>query len=399
MAVSAHTLRQFDLFAGLTDAALASLLPLCQAHEFPKDAIIFHEDDEAQALYLLARGKVSLYLEKKIRVRPYGALRKATIGVLDAGQVLGWSALVRPYRYTFSATCLEPSALIGIDASGLRRLIDRDHSLGYVLIGHVARIAKTRLMETTHTLTYFLLSLVCHELKAPLAAVENYLNLILGGYAGEVTQRQRQILERSCVRLEEMTDLIGGLLDLAYLRPEDIRSEFLPVSLDEVLTWSLEDVRFVADQKGIQLQVEVPRDLPQMIGAPKRLRQLFVNLLKHAINASPEGGAVTLRVQAAGDGAQAEVIDSGPSFSPQDLPHLFEDFYKVAGVQAPPVGLGLPIARRIVEAHGGEIRAESPYPPGGPCGTRFVVFVPRDPRATIGEGSHHDEEFAVHASP
>jgi signal transduction histidine kinase len=75
------------------------------------------------------------------------------------------------------------------------------------------------------------------------------------------------------------------------------------------------------------------------------------------------------------------VIDSGPGIPAEDLPHIFEDFYRSASAEAPGLGMGLAIAKRIVDAHNGQIWVESPYPPDGQGGTRFALILPKEPRA------------------
>jgi signal transduction histidine kinase len=164
------------------------------------------------------------------------------------------------------------------------------------------------------------------------------------------------------------------------MRPEQIQSDFQPVVPNEVLVESLEDVQLQAKDKKIDLEVDVPVELPEIVCAPSRLRQVFTNLLGNAIKFTPERSRVTLRVTDGGDHLRAEVTDSGLGIPADDLPHIFEDFYRSSSAEAPGLGLGLAIVKRIVDAHNGRIWIESPYPPGGQGGTRFVLILPKDPR-------------------
>jgi len=378
MAVSVEVLRRFALLDGLTDQDLVLISPLAREEHHPAQTVLFSEDEEATALYLLVEGKVSL--EKKIRLGPQGSSRLATIEILAPGDGFGWSAVVPPYVYTASAVCMEPSTVVVLDGPALRRLCARNHLIGHRLMEQVVRIVALRLKETTHTLTYFL-SIVSHELRAPLAAIENYLHLMLNGYGGQLTDQQRLFVERSCVRVAELSELIGRVLDLARMRAEEIQSDFRPVSPAEITRLSLEDIQLAAKQKWIKLQVDVPDGLGEIVAAPERLRQVLTNLLSNAVKFTPEAGTVTLRVRGQNDSLIFEVMDTGPGILPEDLPRIFEAFFRGTNVQETGLGLGLSIAKRIVDAHQGSIQVESPYPPLGKGGTRFTVVLPRDPRS------------------
>jgi signal transduction histidine kinase len=377
MTVSASTLRQCSLFDGLTNDDLTLVARLGREQECPAGVILFTEGDEALHLWLLVEGKVAL--EKKIQLGPHSTPRPATIEVLGPNEAFGWSALVEPYIYTTTGVCLVPCSVVSIDGPSLRLLLEAHPRMGFVIMEALAKVVATRFKETTHTLSYFL-SVISHELKAPLAAVENYLHVMLSGYAGSVTSTQQNMLERSCLRLQELSALIGNVLDLARMRPEQIQSDFQPVVPNEVLVESLEDVQLQAKDKKIDLEVDVPVELPEIVCAPSRLRQVFTNLLGNAIKFTPERSRVTLRVTDGGDHLRAEVTDSGLGIPADDLPHIFEDFYRSSSAEAPGLGLGLAIVKRIVDAHNGRIWIESPYPPGGQGGTRFVLILPKDPR-------------------
>jgi len=242
-------------------------------------------------------------------------------------------------------------------------------------MARVAELVATRLKDTSHMLIYFL-SIASHELKGPLAAVENYLNVILAGYTGELTAQQRHMLTRSCVRLRELYELINDLVDLARMRPEMVQGEFAEVDVSELIALSLEDVELVASERGVRLCTDVPEGLPTIMGSAHRLRQVLTNLLNNAVRFSPPGAEVHLRAGVVDSQLQIEVIDAGECIDPEDLPYLFDDFYRRRSDQGENFGLGLAIVRRIVDIHGGDVRAESPYPPGSDRGSRFSVRLP-----------------------
>jgi signal transduction histidine kinase len=131
----------------------------------------------------------------------------------------------------------------------------------------------------------------------------------------------------------------------------------------------------VAQQKGLTLKVEMPESLLKINGASRRLQQVVTNLVSNAINYTNEG-MVLVRVSDNDNEARVEVIDSGIGILPEDLPRLFNDFFRGSNVGSKGTGLGLSISKRIVEAHGGRIWAESPDPETKK-GSRFTFTLPK----------------------
>lgn len=143
-------LRHNELLVALTEGELSRLTPLCSDFVAIEDATIFMEGRHAPHLYLVTEGQVAL--QKWVRV-PHGARsRRTTITVARPGEVIGWSALVEPYRYTLSAVAWELSRLISIDAKMLRRAMDMYPEMGYKLMMSLAVVMSTRLRQTTDAL-------------------------------------------------------------------------------------------------------------------------------------------------------------------------------------------------------------------------------------------------------
>ena len=238
--------------------------------------------------------------------------------------------------------------------------------------------ANEKLVELDRMRTYFM-GMVSHDLKSPIVAVESYLQVILGGFAGEINEEQREMLTRSSYRIKELLKLIGDLLALSRIEAGQIEREFEATSLSEVIRKSVEDMRALAEEKNLELRVEIPAELPRIYAAPNRLQQALNNLLGNAIKFTPEKGLVTVRVDSRDEHFQVEVIDTGPGIPADELPHIFEDFFRGRDARTiKGTGLGLSITKRIVEAHRGKIWAESPYADGK--GSRFVFTLPVKPQ-------------------
>lgn len=232
-----------------------------------------------------------------------------------------------------------------------------------------------RLTELDRLRTYFL-GMVSHDLKSPLVAVESYLQVILGGFAGEINEEQQEMLDRSSHRISGLLNLIGDLLDVSRIEAGQLAKEFEATSLSEVIEGSLEDVQAMVEEKGMRLRVEVPEKLPVIHAAPHRLRQVLNNLLSNAIKFTPPQGLITINVEDKRDHLRVEVTDTGGGISPEDLPYVFDEFFRGRDVERTGAGLGLSIARKIVEAHGGKIWVESPCTADGK-GSRFIFTLPQ----------------------
>jgi CheY-like chemotaxis protein len=153
-------------------------------------------------------------------------------------------------------------------------------------------------------------------------------------------------------------------------------ADFADVPLSEVIENSIGDVRGMAQQKGIQLNNNVSTKLPQVWGMAKRLQQVLTNLLSNAVKFTPTGGTVTISSRETDDHVQLEVVDTGIGISPEELPKLFTAFYRGLKTDTEGAGIGLSIAKKIVEAHGGRIWAESPCPETG-VGSKFSFTIPK----------------------
>lgn len=219
------------------------------------------------------------------------------------------------------------------------------------------------------------LSVVAHDLQSPLAATQTFLWQILDGFAGEVTDEQRDMLEKSTRRIDRLLRLVSDLLDIPRIETGQIVSEMKVISLDEVIKDSIEELRSLAKKKDMTIELESTPGLSEIYGASARLQQVMENLISNAIKYS-KGGTVLVRVTEDKDEVRVEVIDSGIGISPEELPHLFTDFFRGKNALERGSGLGLSISKRIIEAHGGRIWAESPCPETGK-GSKFSFALPK----------------------
>jgi len=374
MAVSPHQLNRFDLFVGLPGPFLEAVVPMAVERRCPDGTMLFAEGASASELFLVVDGKVAL--DKRVQLGRTGTPRRAPIEVVGAWQSVGWSSLVRPYEYTSSGSCQGETTVLVIPGERLLQMMLDQPDVGYEILNRVASIIRRRMESSTAMLTYFL-SVISHEIKRPLAAVESNLQLILGGYSGTVEDKQRRLLERSSLRLTDLRALISDVVDFARMQPSQIRSDFEMVDPARLSTDAVEDVRLAAQQKSIQIKVVSPGKLQPLVAARRRLGQVVSNLLANAVKFSPEGSTVLLRAHDEPEALVLEVLDEGIGIPAEDQPHVFEDFFRGENAEGyGGAGLGLSIAKKIVSAHDGTIEIASPYQ-AGKSGTKFTVRIPR----------------------
>ncbi len=236
----------------------------------------------------------------------------------------------------------------------------------------------------------FFLGLASHDLKTPLAVIASYLQVILDGFVGEIdvnSEKQRRWMERANVRILELIRLVNDFLDVSQLAPERVLVEMELVALSDVVQRSIGEVRARAEEKGVTLRLELvgcgqpedARQLRSVYAAPRRLQQVITNLLDNAVKFSPRQGEVVLKVCQHDDGVRVEVVDAGPGIPTLYMDHVFEDYFRARRKEfVPGAGLGLSTARKIVEAHGGQIWVESPCFEDGK-GSRFMFTLPPSP--------------------
>ena len=281
------------------------------------------------------------------------------------------------------STCLYASAYMVTSISGELRKRQRE----VVALQQKGLTEKTReLEEASKELTKLeqgrqnllrFLAIASHDLKAPLSAVQSYIQLMLGGFSGELTDKQRQMLGRSSTRITEQLELISDLLDISRIEGGQMVKEMEEVSLAQIVQDSVENVRAQAADKNIKLSTRVSTSLPKLKASGARLKQAITNLLVNAVKFTPDNGDVQLRVTEQNGDIYTEVMDTGVGISAEELPKIFDDFYRGVDREKAGAGLGLSIALRVVEAHGGKIWAESPNPEDKQGrGSKFTFTLP-----------------------
>ena len=217
-------------------------------------------------------------------------------------------------------------------------------------------------------------ALVSHELRTPLTSVRGYLELVLEGEAGHLSEEQARflrIVERNAVRLQ---DVVGDLLFIAQVDAGRLVLDSRPVDLASIVADAVEAARPAADEKPLELELETGSALV-VDGDRGRLGQLLDNLVSNAVKFTPAGGRVSVRASASNGHVELSVADTGMGIPDEEQGKLFQRFFRSARASElaiPGTGLGLTIAKAIVDAHGGSIACRSTEGQG----TTFSVELP-----------------------
>jgi PAS domain S-box-containing protein len=202
-----------------------------------------------------------------------------------------------------------------------------------------------------------MLAIVAHDLRNPLNTIHMGADLALEMLPeGAVGRRQFEMIQRS---VAQMNRLIQDLLDTSRLRNGQLALEIATTKLENVLNDACEMLQPLATHAGITLTYNVDEPLPDIRGDRARLLQVLSNLLGNALKFTPRGGSVMVKAASSDEGILVQVIDTGPGIVPEQLPHIFGRFWQASGTDRRGVGLGLSIAKGIIEAHDGTIWVES----------------------------------------
>jgi signal transduction histidine kinase len=240
-------------------------------------------------------------------------------------------------------------------------------------------------------------AMVSHDLKNPLAAIQmaaSFLRdeIVPADESHALERKHLEIIQRSA---ERMYRLIHDLLDAAAIESGHVTLTAVPTTVYELLLDAVDLLRPLAVSKRIEIVTSVSSGLPPVVADRERILQVFSNMVGNAIKFAPEGGRIEIAACEGDADVEFSVSDNGPGISSGDLPHLFDRYWQAAKTTRTGVGLGLPIAKRLVEAHGGTVRAESELGRG----SRFIFTLPIGAPRSSTSTAHESSMAICHASP
>lgn len=205
-------------------------------------------------------------------------------------------------------------------------------------------------------------SMASHELRTPLTSIIGYLSVFIDENKGKVEQTELDLLQKSLTSSKQLLALVGNLLNVNKIEREQM--SIFPQSLDylPIVTKVVEDLKSQAVQKNVVLNFTPPISLPKVLADPIRTPEVITNLVANAISYTNAGGSVSVSVESSPNEVTTSVSDTGVGIPKEAMPHLFSKFFRVSNTQqqaSKGTGLGLYIAKSIVEKLGGKIWVES----------------------------------------
>ena len=232
--------------------------------------------------------------------------------------------------------------------------INHQPEVGQIIVMHdITHFKETDKLKTE------LVATVSHDLKQPLSSMRGYLDLLQ--MANDFDERSLKFVDNLSFAFKNMQALIDDLLDIARIE-SGIKLDLKSIELMPILQRSMRNVQHRADEKSIKVVTDIPAPLPQISGDVSRLEQIFNNLIGNAVKYTPPEGTVTIKIEVRQNTLRVYVVDDGMGIGAEDLPHIFERFYRVRRPETDSIdgtGLGLAIVKSLIEAHQGKIDVES----------------------------------------
>ena len=202
------------------------------------------------------------------------------------------------------------------------------------------------------------ISVVSHEIRTPMTSIKGSLELLLGGYAGELPSETSELLGISLTAVDRLIRLINDLLDIAKIESGKMELHMDRLNLVDCVKKSMRSIRSLAEAQKVSIDAEHDGMIPDVFGDRDRLEQIITNLLSNALKYSPSESAVRIRVRHINNSVRVSVSDQGPGIPPGQLERVFDRFHQLEGAKKG-TGLGLTICRALIEQQHGQIWVES----------------------------------------
>ena len=238
----------------------------------------------------------------------------------------------------------------------------------------VLREQARKLAEEKKRLRFEFISVLAHELKAPLGAIEGYLNIIQAKTLGDELEPYEHFVDRSLARIQGMRGLIFDLLDLTRIESGQKQRNLIPTDIAEVMRSSIETIETSAAERQLDLQINIPDELILKLDAGEQ-EIIFNNLLTNAVKYNRDGGKVTVELCAEDEGYRLIVSDTGIGMTEAECAKIFDEFVRIKNANTRKIsgsGLGLSTLKKLVRLNNGEISVASQPD----VGTTFTLRIP-----------------------
>ncbi|MFA5143722.1 MAG: ATP-binding protein [Candidatus Omnitrophota bacterium] len=222
---------------------------------------------------------------------------------------------------------------------------------------------------------------VSHEFKNPLAVIKEDVGIIIDGLAGDTSPEQKKFLSAAKRNVERLIRLVTDLLDISKIEAGKMEMRMENFDVIVLINEILANYKRELEKKDISLKQDIQKDAGAVWADRDKISEVVINLLNNAVKYTPSGGEVGIKLIGNENEVCFEVSDTGPGIPEEYKDKIFDKFERITAEKIEGTGLGLPIAKDIVELHKGRIRVESPAwkdLPAGRQGSRFIFVLPRD---------------------
>ncbi len=372
-------------FPGLGKEEAEDIIGVSELHSFPPNTMVCCEGAYETTFYIILEGEVEV--TKLINPNEVRVLKH-----LKAGDFFGEMAIIHNAPRAATVTTVLPTTTLVIQKEAFSKLLETNSSMSLAMVREVSRrlrendemaiedlrLKAKELAEAYQQLAELdfarrqFLTTIAHELRTPLMAASGYMQVILSGKLQE--EALSSALNTVGRNLQEIIALVN---DILFLQEMDlILPEFQPTDIDSVIAIAVEQQRAYATRNKVDLKLTIPSGLPPVNADAKSLVRAFAAILNNAIKFSPDGGEVLIEVSCDRHLIHILFQDHGVGITPEALPKIFDRFFhldNIGGHLFRGIGLGLSIARQVIEQHHGSIEVRSE--PGK--GSIFIVHLPQ----------------------
>ena len=358
-------------FPGIKPGEVEELIANCQVKAYPGGTILCRENEVEHIFYMILEGEVKV-------TKLVNASEVRLLKTLGAGDFFGEMAIIHNAPRAATVTTTSPVVVLELDKKAFDRVLEKSSSIAMAMVREISsrlrandemavedlRVRASELAQAYQKLAEEelarrdFLSNIAHELRTPLMSASGYLHLLKkGAINGEQLGNAVETIDRN---VQQIITLVN---DILFLQEMDlVLSEFHPVDTGEVCRNVIERYKNKAREKNISLILRGDQGMPPLPGDARSLERALAALVDNAIKFSPHGGDVEIRLHAEWDRIDISIIDHGIGISPDTMPKIFDRFYHLERHDNDlfgGVGLGLSIAKQVIEQHNGTLSVES----------------------------------------
>ncbi len=358
-------------FPGIEQDQADGMIASGQVKSYPPGITLCHEGDQESVFYIILSGLVQV-------TKQLNGAEERVLKQLGPGGFFGEMAIIHNAPRAATVTTAGPTTVLEIYKESFNQLLESSKSVSLAIIREVSRRlrendemaiedlrlkakeladAYQQLAEEEFARSEFLTT-VAHELRTPLMAANGYLQAVRAGMIQGADLPNA--LDVICRNMQEITSLTNDILFLQEM--ELILPEFRPTDITAVVKAAITDERALAERIGVKVLFEPPASLPTISGDPKSLQRAFGAILNNAIKFSPDGGEVLVSAQESDGCIQVVFQDHGVGIPPEAMHRIFQRFFHldiICGRMFRGIGLGLSIAKHVIEEHHGTIEVQS----------------------------------------